>query len=68
MSEKQEEEAPEEEYCAGYQRSPHIAKIVLNRQYPDGHKDGLCRSCADAWLASEDPWPPPKSAIPNSLA
>ncbi len=63
MTEKQE--PPEEEQCAGYQRPPHIAVIVLCRQYPDGTQDGLCRTCAETWLASDESWPPPKSAIPN---
>jgi len=47
--------------CAGYQRKPHTAQLVLFRQYPDGHKDGLCQICANRWHLSEEEWPPPKT-------
>jgi len=32
--------------------------LVLYRQYPDGHKDGLCKTCAGLWLDSDEEFPP----------
>jgi len=44
--------------CAGYQRQPHTAPIVLEFQHIDGHKTGLCRICANRWLLSDEEFPP----------
>ena len=49
-----------DEICVGYQREPHQAKIVAEREYPDGTRDKLCAVCYTRWQLSEEDWPPVK--------
>jgi len=41
--------------CAGFGRPSHHS-VVLFRQYQDGHRDGLCRKCADKFNGSNENW------------
>jgi hypothetical protein len=50
-----------QEQCAGYQREPHVAQIVIYREFPDGTREGLCQVCATRWQLSDEEWPPKKS-------
>jgi hypothetical protein len=47
-----------DEICAGYQREPHQAQIVAEREYADGTRDKLCAVCYTRWQLSEEEWPP----------
>jgi hypothetical protein len=50
-----------EEICTGYQREPHPAKIVAEREYPDSTREKLCEVCYTRWQLSDEEWPPKSS-------
>jgi hypothetical protein len=49
-----------EEICVGYQREPHQARIVAEREHPDGTREKLCQVCYSRWQLSDEEWPPAK--------
>jgi hypothetical protein len=54
-----------DEICIGYQREPHQAEIVAEREYPDGTREKLCRICYNRWQLSDEDWPPNKPKKPE---
>jgi hypothetical protein len=55
-----------DEICVGYQREPHSAQIVAEREYLDGSRDKLCVVCYTRWQLSEEEWPPNKTTHKSS--
>lgn len=50
-----------QDVCAGFGRPSHHSVVVLFRQHRDGHRDGLCKKCADKFNGSNENWPPERS-------